>query len=360
MKTKLDTETPGPAPDALIEVEAFDPGMAGIWDAYVATRPEATLFHGQRWREVILRTFRHGDRSLVARRGGQVVGVLPLFEVSSFFFGTSLISVPFGVYGGLLVDDRDAARALVEAAGKVARERKAKYVELRHLESPIEDLPATDLYFTFIADVPPDEDGCLQRIPRKGRAEVRKAIADPDLSFAIDELDLKEFHRLFSINKRKLGSPLFPSSLFWHARNIYGEDVSVLSVKRHGETIAAVMSFIHRDTIMPYYSGTAPGAETYRASNYMYYQLMVWASQRGLKHFDFGRSRENTGAYSFKKHQGFEPTQLRYDYILNTATEVPSLNPSNPKYRLAKKAFSSMPIWMAQKLGSWLVKRAPF
>ncbi len=360
MKTTTEGDQRPADTSGATRVEAFAPEMSADWEAFVDSRPEATLFHGQRWRDVILRTFKHGDRSLVARRGDRVVGVLPLFEVSSIFFGTSLISVPFGVYGGLLIEDEEAGRSLIEAAGEVARKRKAKYVELRHLERPLEGLPTTDIYFTFIADVPEDEEGCLQRIPRKGRAEVRKSLADESLSFAIDELDLKEFHRLFSINKRKLGSPLFPSSLFWHVRNIYGEDVSILSVKREGKTIAAVMSFIHRDVIMPYYSGTAPGAEQFRASNYMYYQLMVWASKRGLKRFDFGRSRENTGAFSFKKHQGFEPTRLSYDYVLNTAAEVPSLNPSNPKYQLAKKAFATMPIWMAQKLGSWLVKRAPF
>ncbi len=111
---------------------------------------------------------------------------------------------------------------------------------------------------------------------------------------------------------------------------------------------------------MPYYSGALPGAERHRASNYMYFRLMEWAQERGLKYFDFGRSRADTGSFSFKKHQGFEPTQLQYDYILNTADAIPSLNPSNPKYRLAKAVFSRLPIWLAQKVGSWLVKRAPF
>jgi hypothetical protein len=92
----------------------------------------------------------------------------------------------------------------------------------------------------------------------------------------------------------------------------------------------------------------------------MDYELMCEAWERGLKRFDFGRSREGTGAFSFKRHQGFEPIGLSYDYILMDGNEVPSLNPSNPRYKLAKTVFRKMPLWMAKKLGSWLVKRAPF
>ncbi len=346
--------------DRATTVFGFVDGDDDAWEAYVLAHPDSTLFHTLRWREVIRRTFKHEDCYLVAKCDETIVGVLPMFRVSSMFFGTTLVSVPFGVYGGLLVDSEDVAEKLIAEARVIAENCGAKYVELRHLDSPLAGLEGTDLYYTFIADIPVDADGCLARIPRKARAEVRKALKDETLSFGFDDISLKDFHRLFSMNKRKLGSPLFPSSLFWHQKDVLGSDESILTVRKDGEVVAAVMSFLYKDTIMPYYSGAIPGAERFRASNYMYYRLMEWASEKGLKKFDFGRSREGTGAFSFKKHQGFEPRQLSYEYLLNTVSEVPCMNPSNPKYKMAKKVFANMPLWMAQKVGSWLVKRAPF
>ncbi len=268
--------------------------------------------------------------------------------------------MPFGVYGGLLVDDEESARSLLAAAGELAERVKAKHVELRHLHAPVDDLPRSNLYHTFIEDVPDTKEGCLLRIPRKGRAEVRKAIKQDVLSVDMDQLSISELYRLFSLNKRQLGSPIFPESLFWHMKNVLKDDACILTVRHEQKPIAAVMSFIYKDTIMPYYSGTEPGTEYLRANNFMYYELMCEASERGLKRFDFGRSREGTGAFSFKKHQGFDPIGLSYDYILMNENDLPSLNPSNPRYKLAKKAFRRMPLWMARKLGSWLVKRAPF
>lgn len=341
-------------------VAGFQPGDAEAWDAYVASHPHGTIFHTLRWRDAIRATFKHKDRYLVARRDGQICGVLPLVEVSSWMFGTSLVSVPFGVYGGLLVDDDEASCVLIDHARGVAETLGAKYVELRHLHPVDHGLPGTHLYHTFIEPVPDTVEGCLTRIPRKARAEVRKAIKRGDLVAEFDTCQIPELYRLFSINKRKLGSPIFPSSLFWHMKNQFGDDAHILSIKHEGRVLAAVMSFIHRGTVMPYYSGTLPGAERLSASNFMYHHLMEWACERDLEAFDFGRSREGTGAFAFKKHQGFTPRQLSYDYILNTAPEVPELNPSNPKYELAKNVFRKMPLWMAQKIGSWVVKRAPF
>ncbi len=353
------TDSPTPVPGA-VEVKGFTEADTMAWEAFVMRHSDGSLFQTLRWREALRQIFPHEDFYLIARRRGVVSGVLPLFLVRSLFFGRSLVSVPFGVYGGLLVDDEESARSLLAAAGELAERVKAKHVELRHLHAPVDDLPRSNLYHTFIEDVPDTKEGCLLRIPRKGRAEVRKAIKQDVLSVDMDQLSISELYRLFSLNKRQLGSPIFPESLFWHMKNVLKDDACILTVRHEQKPIAAVMSFIYKDTIMPYYSGTEPGTEYLRANNFMYYELMCEASERGLKRFDFGRSREGTGAFSFKKHQGFDPIGLSYDYILMNENDLPSLNPSNPRYKLAKKAFRRMPLWMARKLGSWLVKRAPF
>ena len=56
-------------------------------------------------REIIESVFRHRTHYLVARRNGEVCGVLPLAEIRSRLFGHSLVSLPFAVYGGPAADD---------------------------------------------------------------------------------------------------------------------------------------------------------------------------------------------------------------------------------------------------------------
>jgi len=157
------------------------------WNRYLEGHPHTTLFHGLKWRDVLTSTFKHRPYYAMAFRDDAVVGVLPLMYVRSVFLGRSLVSVPFGVYGGILSDDVEATRALVEEARRLADELHAGYAELRHLHVPPgADLPSTNVYCTFIRDLPDDPSECLAMLPRKARAEVRKARRDPRLRIAID------------------------------------------------------------------------------------------------------------------------------------------------------------------------------
>ena len=341
-------------------VWALDASLESKWRDYVARHPHATLFHELAWRDLLTTAFKHRACYLLAERQGAVVGVLPLVEVRSVFFGVSMVSVPFGVYGGILADDTVAAAKLAESAGTLARLSGAAYVELRHLADPGLSLPSTDIYVTFFADVPASSEDCLARLPRKARAEVRKGLAQPGLSVDTGSRDVTEFYRLFAENKRNLGSPIFPESLFWRALEVFGERCFILRVRHENETVASVLSFIHRDTIMPYYSGASERAQELSANNLMYFALMEEAGRRGLKRFDFGRSRRDTGSYAFKKNQGFEPVPLSYHYVLHNGGKVPAVNPDNPKYSLARGLFRRLPMPLAAKLGSFVSKRSPF
>jgi len=84
--------------------------------------------------------------------------------------------------------------------------------------------------------------------------------------------------------------------------------------------------------------------------------VMRRACERGLKVFDFGRSKRGTGSFDFKKNWGFEPTPLYYEYFLVGDKSVPEINPLNPKYRLFIQAWKKMPLALANVIGPHIVK----
>lgn len=343
-----------------LTVREMTPSDRDLWARYVGEHAQATLFHELEWLEVLERTFSHRPRYLLAEDGEEVRGVLPLVAIKSMFFGRSAVSVPFGVYGGILSEDAAATQALVEAGRALAVETGAKYIELRHLhEPPGIDLPSGDLHVTFIRDLPEDPEEVLTMIPRKARAEVRKARKREGISTDVAPLDLEEFHALFADNKRRLGSPVFPRSLFWNLQDVLGDRCRILTVRHEGRALAAVMCFTHRDTLMAYYSGAVEDANRYSANNLMYAAAMEWAVTSGLRRFDFGRSRKDTGAHDFKRNQGFEAQPLYYQFLVPAGGEVPQVNMGNPRYALARRVFRRMPPFLAEKLGSFVVKRTP-
>ena len=91
----------------------------------------------------------------------------------------------------------------------------------------------------------------------------------------------------------------------------------------------------------------------------MYMALQEWAVERGFRHFDFGRSRKDSGAFKFKTNQGFEGRPLYYRYHLVRDRGLPSFNPSNPRTAVLRNAWSRMPIWAVRPLSDRLARYLP-
>jgi FemAB-related protein (PEP-CTERM system-associated) len=123
-----------------------------------------------------------------------------------------------------------------------------------------------------------------------------------------------------------------------------------------GEAVSGVLSFYFRDEVLPYYAGDLASARELAANDFKYWELMRRGCERGFRVFDYGRSKRGTGAFDFKKHWGFEPTPLVYEYCLYRRDSVPEHNPLNPRYRLLIALWRRLPIAVANAVGPHLVK----
>lgn len=323
-------------------------------DAFVHAHPRGTLFHESRWRRVVNRVFGHLGRDILARRDGRLVGVLPMMRVSALPTGANLVSMPYAVYGGPLGEDLGVEQALVDRAVEEARRLGVGRMEFRSREKLGDVLGATEqararfqgsnLYHTFIRDLPDSPEEVLAGMPKKARAEARKARNKHGLELVEGRWYVDDLYRMFVDNKRQLGSPALPAEMFRQVLSYLGPDVFVHLVRREREPLAAVMSFAFEDTLIAYYSGTRPGVDrTYSASNFMYMALQEWAVEHGFGRFDFCRSRGDSGAFQFKVHQGFEPAPLDYQYLCVRKKGLPGLTPSNPRTKFLRDAWSRLP-----------------
>src|SRR5262245_36518573 len=137
-----------------MDVRAASPGDTAAWDALVARSPRGTPFHLGAWRDAVFRTFGFERLDLVAERGGEIRGVFPLALVKNPLVRPFLLSIPFAVYGGIVAETAEAERALLGAAERIAREKRAAYVEIRSRDPIDYGLPEKDLYVTFVRDLP--------------------------------------------------------------------------------------------------------------------------------------------------------------------------------------------------------------
>jgi FemAB-related protein (PEP-CTERM system-associated) len=347
MMSALLTQTP-------VQIKKLQAHDYARWDAYVLAHPAATFFHRAAWQRVIEAAFRHRTHFLYAEQNGMIVGVLPLAQINSRLFGHSLSSLPFCAYGGIVADDAQVFAALDQAAQTLATQLKVGALEYRNLQAQHSDWPTKDLYVTFRKAIEPEVEANMNAIPRKQRAMVRKGIK-AGLTGEIDT-DTQRFFDAYSASVHRLGTPVFSRKYFRLLKETFGEDCEVLTITLEGKTIASVLSFYFRDEVLPYYGGGVDAARAVAGNDFMYWDLMRRACERGLKVFDFGRSKCGTGSYDFKKNWGFEAAPLHYEYFLVADSEVPEINPLNPKYSLFIKAWKRMPLAMANMVGPHIVK----
>ena len=332
-----------------------DASGAARWDEFVQACPAATFFHRAGWQTILRDVFRHETHYLYVETDGRIEGVLPLARVKSLLFGHALVSLPFAVYGGVAATSEAAADALEQEAQRLARQLGVEHLELRNVTARHINWPMQDLYVTFRKPLLADDAANMQAIPRKQRAMVRKGIKN-ELVSEIDE-GVERFFALYADNVHRHGTPALPKRYFEALRSVFGADCEVLTVAgTDGRPLSTVMSFYFRDEVLPYYAGDAEAARDLAANDFKYWELMRHAAARGIRVFDYGRSKQGTGSYAFKKNWGFEPQPLHYEYCLYKRDAVPQNNPSNAKYKLLIEAWRRMPIGLANRLGPWVVR----
>ncbi|MDB5683887.1 MAG: hypothetical protein JWM75_1585, partial [Sphingomonas bacterium] len=213
-----------------LRVRAATPGDGAAIDAFVRAHPLATPFHLPRWSKAVETGCRQTSRYLLAEDGGAIDGVLPLSEVHSPLFGRALVSAGFAVGGGILAHSDAAAAALADAAWTLAQRLTCPSVELRggmlpegagwHRENTT--------YAGFVRPLATDDASELAAIPRKQRAEVRRALGfGLVVETGTHERDRAAHYAVYAESVRNLGTPVFPRALFDAVLDAFGDEADI-------------------------------------------------------------------------------------------------------------------------------------
>lgn len=349
-----------------ITVGVLPAACAGEWDAFVQAHPGGTLFHQTCWSAAAAEAFGHEPLLLAARRAGRIVGALPLHAVMSRWTGRRLVSMPYGVGGGVLASEPEVTGALIESARSHAGARGCTRIELRSPRAAVSadetscDFENVSGYVGFRRELPRCEEDVLKSLPRKARAAARQGKDKHRLEAHWGAEHLPAVWKLYAENMRRLGSLAYPFSFFDSLLRRFEERCWVTLLTRRHRPVAGLVSFLFRGDVMPYFFGASGEARKWCAANYIYRCAMERGAREGFSHFDFGRSRiGNAGSFNFKKFHGFEPTPLEYQTIHLTSRRSQSLSPGSSRVALARKLWPQLPLAVTNALGARLAKHLP-
>jgi FemAB-related protein (PEP-CTERM system-associated) len=328
------------------------------WNSYVDKNSNGSVFHTSSWQRMIESSFQHRPYHLIYEDGiGNIAGILPLFLVRSRIFGRMLVSTPQAAYGGILADSEFFALELLKKAQEIAHSQNAEFLELRSFQNAVNnpDLAGKDLYVTFRQELFEDPEKNFLAIPRKTRAECRAGI-NKGLEFRTDGIGVDDFYRVYSRSVRDLGTPVFSRKLFENGLREFGDRCMIFSVHSNGTLVSAVWTLFYKDEVIPYYGGSIREYNHLGVNNFMYWMLIKYGCENGYRIFDFGRSKKGTGSFDFKKRWGMTMIDLPYQYKLIRRKSLPDTSPLNPKFALAIRLWSKLPVPIANTLGPLISK----
>lgn len=338
--------------------------LADLTDARLCERIEGFvkeagggLFHRPSWIRAVEAGTGHRATGIVTQQMGAVTGWLPLTEVRSFLFGRTLVSSGFGVGGGILAENKNAARALALAAENHAMRYGFSSVELRGGEIPEGWQSWDNRHCDFARELAEDDESELLAIPRHARAEVRKGLRkNLEVRIGSSTQDLDAFFAMYSASVRNLGTPVFPKRLFASMLEAFSGQSDILTILHDGTPVSAVFSFYNGKAVSPYWGGGVFEARKLHANELGYYKLMCHARSRGMQRFDFGRSKTGSGPYRFKKNWGLEPVPLTYGEWIAPGASARDVDPLSEANRSRIALWKKLPLPVANLVGPLIAR----
>lgn len=330
------------------------------WDGYVQHSQAATPYHLVGWKRVIERTYGHPSHYLMAKEGGRIEGVLPLFEVRSRFMGRYLTTL----YRALCTENREAAQMLVKRAKEITITAGARYLVLR--DSPQKwdaDLVSVEGYCTAVRDLPPGVESVWKSLDRDTRRQVRLAKSNGLRIIVGGGECLDDFYGQFSRFVRDVGTPVFSKKFLQNIIQELPDLPLIFLVWWKGRVIGAHWAFAFKSAIFGAWGASSHKHLSLGPEYLTYWEHLRYGSEHGYKRVDFGRCLEDSGHYLFKKRWASQFLPLYQHYYLNGPTrpfDIMERTKTDPKYRLFTSLWRRLPVQVAQLIGPQIRRHLPF
>lgn len=339
----------------------LDPGDTDRWNGFVAASGPASIYHLAQWKGLIEETFGHRCYYISARDAeGNIHGVLPLVYMKSILFGRFIVSLPFFNYGGVCSTGADASRVLMDEAVRIAMDEGASHMELRHTENTMPGMPVKTSKVSMLLELPGTVDELMKSFGSKLRSQIKKPEKEGLTARVGGAEELDAFYHVFSLNMRDLGTPVYSKRFFDNIMRVFRDSARICTVYTgQGEPAASGFLIGFRDRLEIPWASSLRRFNPLSPNMLLYSTSLRFACENGYGVFDFGRSTPGEGTYRFKEQWGARPLQHYWHYWLRDGGALPEINPKNPKYEFAIRAWRSFPLSFTKFIGPHIVKNLP-
>ncbi|MCU7904533.1 MAG: FemAB family PEP-CTERM system-associated protein [Candidatus Thiodiazotropha sp. (ex Epidulcina cf. delphinae)] len=342
-----------------MEIKVANDDEWEIWDEFIINRAESSPYLLFCWKKALEKAYGHQTYYLLALENKKMVGALPLALIKIPFLGSSLVSLPFCDYGGVVSGESRVRDLLLDEAVRLGNELNANRVEIRstykynHLEDGAYPVNIITDKVSMILPLSDDSQKTWDGFKSKLRSQIRKAERN-DLTFLWGgKTEIDEFYRVWAINMRDLGSPAHSKKWFNSIINGYGDSVKIALVRdNHGDTIASAIILLTDHIVCIPWASTIRKYNKLSPNMLLYWNILKYCSDHGYNSFDFGRCSPQGGTFKFKEQWGATKQELFWHEIsLNNGHYEKSSGINYRKRAFVERIWSHLPVAFTNFVG---------
>ncbi len=328
-------------------------GETPAWREFLSTNP-AHAVHTPQWKRFVQSVFAGIDTRYYAEQNGEKISAILPFVRINHPLGKKSISCAFVEYGGA------AGNPSVEFFREaVAKERFfAKRVEIRqpHDDNRLEAFMRHDAPYLWGRTALGTEKTVWESLDKYARKAVRRAERDGVSVRELAGRDVEALYELYLSGMQAFGSPPMGRRFF----DAFFSELVQKNLARgfgafvNGKLAAILLGYTFQNRIHVIVNVSDENKRALFVNDAVHWAFMQWGCQNGFTVFDWGRVREESGQYQFKKKWATRFEKLHHYYALPASASIPNADPAKGINPFLASAFRLVPKPVARRVGPWL------
>lgn len=346
----------------MYEIETADTQSLGEWQNYADNHPLGSGMHHAGWYQILKHSFDVRLEFLLARKdSGAISGVLPMYFSRSVFAYRHLTTLD----DGLLVDDTEAATALLKAALSRRDLLGARYLLVRAAVGGTVDLPPTAIrpIVRRIVHTGIGAPELLSRLSSYTRRDIRRAVkrgysirVDDDLS-CVDTV----FYDEYASHMRHLGTPVFARQMMSAIKEYLGpERLRLYLAMRGEEVVGGLLCVVAPSGWLALYGVIRENLLRDYVNYLLYWHAILQAADAGVAYFDLGRNTPGGGVHDFKSKWPGEDRESEHRYFARSGVKLPNFDILHQGRSFRQRLWMKLPLGITNRLGPVLRRQLPF
>jgi hypothetical protein len=326
-----------------------------LWRDALANFSGASLYHSERWLEVLRRAYAM-DLWVASVSEGPSVRAACVLAGSKNPLSRRFVALPFSDFCEPLAADSAALERLFSGLASDPLTRSG--CEIRGIPAPV-PWQVADCYTVFAVDMARTSDaierslgGEFRRKLARNLRQARQAGLKVERGHEPDHVT--RFYRLLLETRRRLGVPPQPLRLFMMVRELFHADnlIEVWLATADGRDAAGLILLKDRDRL--YYKWSARGNVNAPGANHLLVWSVIEEYAGAASSLDLGRADvRNVGLMQFKKEMGGRATPLPYAFFPKRPRHISPEVPS-PTRRALTQIWRRLPLSATRLIGSAL------